>query len=81
VREIGGTTFHVTYEDLSNIGFALEHFFHMDKANASIHTADVRFSPITFRLAETLFRCGVHGHVAANEVLKARGQYEEDKGR
>ena len=30
------------------------HFVHLDHANAAIHCADVRYSPITFRFAEML---------------------------
>ncbi len=34
--------------------FAFLHFYHDDKSNAAIHCTDVRFSPITFRLAHAL---------------------------
>lgn len=33
---------------------ALRHHAHQDEANAALHCAPVRFSPITFRLAEAL---------------------------
>jgi hypothetical protein len=59
---------------------ALAHFVHMDKANAAIHCGEVRFSPMTFRLAEAV------PHLAATnddvaEVWQHRGAYEEDRGR
>ena len=59
------------------------HFFHLDRSNAPIHTAPVRYSPITFRLAEELMR---HDHeiIIPPEVLSViedRGAYAEDLGR
>lgn len=56
--------------------------YHADKANASIHCSSVRFSPITFRLAETLKGLQPqHLSPDAQEVLFHAGKYEEDKGR
>lgn len=34
--------------------WAFNHFYHLDKANACIHCAPARFSPITFRLLDDL---------------------------
>ncbi len=64
------------------------HFAHLDHANAAIHTADVRYSPITFRLAETLDDLrDVAVPIDAGSVqlldlvLAHRGTYPEDTGR
>jgi hypothetical protein len=63
--------------------WAFEHFYHADKANATMHTAEVRFSPITFRLAEALSERlhDTEWPQGLYEVMAARGQYEEDPGR
>lgn len=67
--------------------FAFEHFAHLDQANASIHCASVRWSPITFRLADQLDAMNVYDNLmpASAELLRVvmrhRGQYEEDAGR
>lgn len=65
------------------MGWCLLHFVGLDEANAAIHTAPVRYSPITFRLAELLEDDAVESDVlaAARRVLSHRGLYEEDKGR
>jgi hypothetical protein len=65
------------------------HFFHLDHSNAAIHMAPVRYSPITFRLAEALshedrvqdlcYDGLVGGEVA--KVMADRGVYPEDTGR
>jgi hypothetical protein len=60
-----------------------EYFYHLDKGNACIHVSVVRFSPITFRLAEHLwsdFR-SMRVNEMLREVILDSGQYEEDKGR
>lgn len=59
---------------------AFLHMYHMDTANACMHVADVRFSPITFRLAEALEGL-VNDSGEIEEVLAHRGQYAEDPGR
>jgi hypothetical protein len=60
--------------------WALTYFKAMDEANAAVHTGQVRYSPLTFRLAEALA-----GEEAESDtvraVLKHRGEYEEDRGR
>jgi len=67
----------------------LRHFVHLDESNAAIHCAPVRYSPITFRLAETLMRESVETGAflagvddkTVQAVLSHIGQYEEDTGR
>jgi len=75
--------------------YAFLHFYHMDCANAAMHTASVRYSPITFRLAEFLldqYPVAPHPDQAEHglmmredhrirEVMGHAGAYEEDKGR
>lgn len=62
--------------------WCLEHFYYIDKANACIHTNEVRFSPITFRLAEVLTRDGLQDqNFLVARVMKENGQYPEDTGR
>lgn len=61
------------------------YFVHMDESNAAIHCAPVRYSPITFRLAEHLSPDEVvlSGR-NADSLVRVRaelGKYEEDKGR
>ena len=63
---------------------AFLHVYHADKSNAAMHCAPVRYSPITFRLAEQIDQL----QPTSNEVLpdvywvmKDRGEYEEDAGR
>lgn len=65
--------------------YAFTYFYHSDKSNAAFHYADVRFSPITFRLAEELAdrpnELRIPMMVELDEVLAHKGLYEEDKGR
>lgn len=66
----------------------LRHFVHLDESNAAIHCAQVRYSPITFRLAQEL---DAQSHTAGEwpteddgtiaRVLRDCGKYEEDPGR
>lgn len=67
---------------------ALRHFVHLDESNAAIHCAPVRYSPITFRLAEHLAATladpdadwvDLDNTVAT--VMSHVGQYDEDAGR
>ena len=66
---------------------AFEHFAHTDMANAATHLSGVRWSPLTFRLADQLDAMGVEPHLAGSNarlleaVQTARGQYPEDRGR
>ena len=61
--------------------------YHLDNSNAAVHTAIVRYSPLTFRLAEVLAplvgleRLGLIDERALVEVLNHAGTYEEDTGR
>jgi hypothetical protein len=63
---------------------AFRFFYHYDRSNAAVHCAEVRYSPITFRLAEAI--SGYSTVMAAEhddlmEVLNHVGLYEEDPGR
>jgi hypothetical protein len=66
--------------------WTFRHFYYMDFANASIHMAQVKFSPITFAMAKELDE-GTYGPVSnetsilVNEVMTHVGQYELDTGR
>lgn len=58
-----------------------QYFYHNDCANAAIHCADVRFSPITFKLAEALKDNDYGNLTGVLHVLGHRGHYELDHGR
>jgi hypothetical protein len=61
---------------------AFEYFFHLDHSNAAFHCSTVRFSPITFRLAEHLWQnTDWHVNEHLREIILDIGQYEEDRGR
>ena len=59
--------------------------FHLDHSNAQIHCGTVRYSPLTFRLAEQIQV--IEPHVSASHfsdvwmVLADKGVYAEDPGR
>lgn len=61
--------------------------YHADKSNAAIHCAEVRFSPLTFRIAEALldlWREDIGNKDLTQELAEVRShmnQYAEDKGR
>lgn len=63
------------------------YFANADRMNAAMHTAPVRYSPITFRVAEHLAPILGCGRLTAGneamlwEVLNHRGRYQEDPGR
>lgn len=61
--------------------WCLIHFVHADEANAAMHCAEVRYSPITFRLAEALVSLGENEHPLVVAVMLDRGAYVEDTGR
>jgi hypothetical protein len=64
--------------------WAFEHLYHQDKANACMHCAPVRFSPLTFRLAEALRDDWSEHEDYTQELAEALnhlGKYEEDPGR
>jgi len=75
---------------------AFLHFYYLDQANAAIHTAEARYSPITFRLAEfiadqypvvahpedhNLSNVFVTDDPRLRMVLDHVGAYAEDTGR
>lgn len=67
--------------DLENtLWSAFRHAYHADHSNAAMHCATVRYSPLTFRLAELLTAMG-RGSMEIGAVMFDAGQYAEDKGR
>jgi putative IMPACT (imprinted ancient) family translation regulator len=63
---------------------AFKQAYHLDHSNAAIHCAQVRYSPLTFRLAEHLQDArGPESTLTAEvvAVLKDKGVYAEDLGR
>jgi hypothetical protein len=67
--------------DESTIYWAFLHFFHMDKANACMHMAPVKFSPITFHMLDEVLAEGSDWSSEMAEVKSHRGRYEVDPGR
>lgn len=65
--------------------YAFEYMYHMDKANACMHCAQVKFSPITFRLANVLIDGCNKGFIdftpELKEVESHIGLYDWDPGR
>lgn len=63
--------------------WAFEHFEATDRANAKVHCAPVKYSPITFRLARALREVWPSGDYtdAMMNVYAHDGAYGEDKGR
>jgi hypothetical protein len=61
--------------------WAFQQNYHADKMNAAIHCSTVRYSPLTFRLAEQLGpqQCNLVEGLAL--VLHDLGAYAEDRGR
>jgi hypothetical protein len=58
--------------------------YHEDHANASMHCATVRYSPLTFRLAEQIDQLTPSSNEVLPEiytVMVDRGVYQEDPGR
>jgi putative IMPACT (imprinted ancient) family translation regulator len=63
---------------------AFKQAYHLDHSNAAVHCAQVRYSPLTFRLAEQLQDIkGPDGTLTSEvvAVLKDKGAYVEDSGR
>lgn len=70
------------------LAHVLRHFAYTDRANAAIHSAEVRYSPITFDVARL-----IHAHYNPSilpdvedvqllfDVLGHDGRYELDPGR
>lgn len=68
----------------SELQWAFEYFYHMDKANACMHHAPVKFSPITFGLCADLFDAWPEDFDVTPEMAEVRnhtGKYELDTGR
>lgn len=64
--------------------WAFQQNYHLDKSNAAVHCAPVRFSPITFRLYAALQRDWPDSEDISAEMAEVRfhvGQYAEDTGR
>lgn len=63
--------------------FSFLHMYHLDHSNAPIHCGIVRYSPLTFRLAEYMWRHypGYRNHESLRAVILDSGAYEEDLGR
>jgi hypothetical protein len=70
--------------DDSAIQWCFEYFYHQDKANACMHLAPVRFSPITFRLLDNLLSAWDGEEDITQEMAEVRnhvGMYQLDPGR
>ena len=67
------------------LNYAFQQNYHLDHSNAAIHCGKVRYSPLTFRLAEQISRfANAHNQDITEEVatvMRDKGAYEEDKGR
>jgi hypothetical protein len=65
--------------------WSFNYFYYMDKANACIHQAPVRFSPITFTLANELLDSWPVGEDITQELAEVRDHkkmnYPLDTGR
>lgn len=73
---------------LDLLWLCFQHFAHLDRSNAPIHAAAVRYSPLTFRLAEKLSDLDIASEPPLTfddrllgAVLADAGKYTEDKGR
>jgi hypothetical protein len=58
--------------------------YHLDKSNACVHCAPVKFSPLTFRLFQTLMNLWGHDEDITQEMAEVRShldKYELDPGR
>ena len=80
LRALGERAPSTTQEVCEAALWAIEYFEAMDRANAQIHCAPVRYSPITFRLARALRSAGANAD-PVQRVLDHDGAYEEDPGR
>lgn len=68
-------------EGVEVLWHCFRHFHGLDVSNAAIHCADVRYSPITFRLQEQLDFTRYRNESSVMEVRTHNGAYAEDKGR
>jgi hypothetical protein len=70
--------------DSEAVLWAFEYFYHMDAANAKVHCAPVKFSPITFRLHEYILSTWNEEEDITQELAVVRehlGTYDLDPGR
>lgn len=82
ISQVGGKLYNVEHA-LYQAFFVM---YHQDRANAGVHCAEVRYSPLTFRLAETLAEIiavppSPEVYPDVYTVLLDRGVYGEDPGR
>jgi hypothetical protein len=72
-------------QTITTLGQCLRFFVFYDAMNAAVHTAAVRYSPITFRVAEALEgreeMLPEDVQDLLSSVLAHRGAYQEDPGR
>ena len=64
--------------------WCFEYFYHMDKANACVHNAPVKFSPITFGLFQQLLEFWSEDIDITQEMAEVNshlGTYDLDPGR
>jgi hypothetical protein len=71
----------IPFSEKTNLMYNFLYFYHMDNANACIHMQPVKYSPITFMLAEKCIKEDVHTMGYALEVKMHKGKYEMDTGR
>jgi hypothetical protein len=70
--------------DQNALLWAFTYMYHMDKANACMHCAPVRFSPLTFLLAQSFLTEWDEDLGLTPELIEVRdhiGKYELDPGR
>lgn len=65
---------------LDALAECLRFFAYRDESNSAIHCGPVRYSPLTFRVAEALAESDAPTQLAF-DVLAHAGRYEEDRGR
>ena len=70
---------------VDTLHWAFRQNFHADQMNAAVHCAPVRYSPLTFRLAEQIKdyaeKNGDDLHPDVFSVIIDKGHYREDPGR
>lgn len=67
--------------DTETLFQAFAYMYHMDNANAQVHQAATRYSPLTFALSSILRDSPIEGHPFVEEVENHRGLYPMDTGR
>lgn len=66
------------------LSWCFQQNYSLDKSNAAIHCAPVKYSPITFRLCQALISLWPQDEDYTQEMAEVRehlGKYEEDRGR